>query len=288
MINKQSVWVVGFAVLLTALPAQARFGKKSPPSKEEAKSHHEAQPVETRNADGYNGFSSGSAQYAGGSSRRYYGPRYRYGYWSGAFIPGFGYAYAAPRSRVILTQPVEEEPQAQPEPAGVQLSAGVEGQGFRGGFTLGALISLEGERWGFAASGQNIAVRADNGTDRMDHLQVATAHLTYAFLAGPYGRLRLEGGADAAFAPNLIVIGPTGGFSGTVWIGGPFAIEGSVMVTPWPYRQFDGKIGVALGLGPVGLRAGFRTQVLDDRGLVDGVVHQDAFIGPYVGLALVF
>ncbi|MBS1150177.1 MAG: hypothetical protein H6Q89_1875, partial [Myxococcaceae bacterium] len=189
---------------------------------------------------------------------------------------------------VSVTEPAEPEPEPQPESPGVRLSAGLEGQGFRNGATLGVLLGLEGDRWGLNASGQNIAVLAEDGSGSFDHLQVATAHLTFAFLTGRYGRLRVEAGADAVFAPNLIVIGPTAGFSGTLWIGGPFAIEGSVMVTPWPYRQLDGKLGAALGLGPVGIRAGVRAQVLDDRGLVDGVIHQDSFLGPYVGLSLVF
>ncbi len=150
------------------------------------------------------------------------------------------------------------------------------------------MLGIEADRWGFTASGQNIAVRADDGTDGFDHLQVASAHLTYAFVTGRFGRLRIEAGADAVFARHLIVIGPTGGLSGTLWIGGPFAIEGSVMLTPWPYRQLDARIGAAIGLGPFGLRAGLRAQLLDDRGLVDGVVHQDSFVGPYVGVSLVF
>ncbi len=277
-----TVFLVGFAVL-AALPAEARFGKKSEPK---ASTEHEAEPVPSSGSGNGNGSSyhPGSGRYAG----RGYGGygRARYGYWSGAFVPSYGFFYAASPA-VVVAQPVDQE-EPEVESSGVRLSAGVEGQGYRGGFTLGALVGIEGDRWGFNASGQNIAVLAEDGSGRFDHLQVATAHLTYAFLTGRYGRMRFEGGADAVFAPQLIVVGPTGGISGTVWIGGPFALEGSAMVTPWPYLQFDGKIGLALGLGPVGIRAGFRAQLLDDRGLVDGVIHQDSFLGPYVGVSLVF
>ncbi|MDP3152185.1 MAG: hypothetical protein Q8N23_05910 [Archangium sp.] len=45
---------------------------------------------------------------------------------------------------------------------------------------------------------------------------------------------------------------PTIGFSGTLWIAGPLALEG--------------------------------TQLLDDQGVVDGVAHRDIFLGPYSGL----
>jgi hypothetical protein len=286
-----SVVLVGLAVL-TAFPAEARFGKKSEPSEPQTKPSktHEAEPVTA--SPGNSGGSSSSSRgshYSG--SRRHsghsgYRRSHRYGFWAGAFVPSYAVVYAAPPSQVVVAQPVPEEPE--PESPGIRLTAGLEGQGFRAGFTLGALVAIEGDRWGFTGSGQNIAVLAEDGSGSLDHLQVATAHLTYAFLRGSYGRLRVEAGADAVFAPDLIVVGPTAGLSGTLWIGGPFAIEASAMVTPWPYRQFDGRAGLALGLGPVGLRAGIRAQVLDDRGLVDGVIHQDAFVGPYVGASLVF
>ncbi len=286
MTGQLSVVLVGLAVALTAFPAHARFGKKSSGSapSSSSSSTHEAQPVNAPSSPPQ--AQSSGRGYSGGYAR---GPRARYGYWSAAFVPAYsvGYGYdAAPQPSVVVAQPVAEEPA--PESPGIRLSAGIEGQGYRNGVTLGAAVGLEGDRWGFFATGQNIAVLADDGTNRFDHIQVATAHLSFAFLTGRYGRMRFEGGADAVFAPNLIVIGPTGGLSGTVWIGGPFALEGSAMVSPWPYRQFDGKLGLALGLGPLGLRAGFRAQLLDDRGLVDGVIHQDAFVGPYVGASLVF
>jgi hypothetical protein len=300
MTHPISVVLVGLAVL-TALPAEARFGKKSA-QQPQSKSTHESEPVGSTEsssnsggsyAPGSGSYYSGRGRYGGRGYRRYSGGYSRYGFWSGAFVPSYGFIYAAPRSRVVLTPAEPEvqeelEPEQEPESPGIRVSVGVEGQGYRNGFTAGALIGVEGDRWGFSGSGQNIAVLAEDGTGRLDHLQVATAHLTYAFVTGRYGRLRVEGGADAVFAPDLIVVGPTAGFSGTVWVGGPFAIEGSVMLTPWPYRQFDGKLGAALGLGPFGIRAGMRAQVLDDRGLVDGVIHTDSFIGPYVGLSLVF
>ena len=65
-------------------------------------------------------------------------------------------------------------------------------------------------------------------------------------------------------------------------------LAGRWPVTNRPSWQFDAQLGLALGLGPVGLRAGWRTQILDDRGLADGVVHRDTFMGPYVGVAVVF
>jgi hypothetical protein len=86
----------------------------------------------------------------------------------------------------------------------------------------------------------------------------------------------------------MTALAPSGGLSGTLWIYGPLALEGSFIATPWPVVQLDGRAGLAVGLGPVGLRAGWRAQLLDDRGVVDGVVHRDLFTGPYVGASIVF
>jgi hypothetical protein len=39
-----------------------------------------------------------------------------------------------------------------------------------------------------------------------------------------------------------------------------------------------------VGLGPAGLRAGWKQIYLNDLGLVDGIVHADLFSGPYLGV----
>jgi hypothetical protein len=275
MTRQFALFLAGFAVL-TALPAEARFGKRSkPPPPSQSNQNPSPQSPSPAPAPQYQSGSTGYARHYH-HRPRYYGPRWGVGY---------GYAYgSAAAPAVVAAEPV----QAEPPSSGIRLTTGAEAMGFKTGFTLGALVAVEGDRWGFAASGQNIAVATDDGTPGMDHIQQATAHLTFAFLTGQYGRMRVELGADAVFAPNMISLGPTGGVSGVLWIGGPFAVEGAVMITPWPYQQLDGKLGLALGLGPVGLRAGARLQVLDDRGMVDGIVHRDVFFGPYVGASVVF
>jgi hypothetical protein len=147
---------------------------------------------------------------------------------------------------------------------------------------------FEGERWGISIAFQNIAAPSRETAGAFDTIQQFNAHVTFAFLTGKYGRLRVEGGGDSLFASNLVVLAPTLGLSGSLWVAGPVALEASVMVTPWPIRQLDLRGGVVVGLGPVGLRAGWRTQVLDDQGLVDGIVNRDMFMGPYAGLSLAF
>jgi len=211
-----------------------------------------------------------------------------YGYYSGWFVPPFGYGYGY--GYAVAPIPVAGSAEMAEEPPSLRVTAGLEAMTYvvgEAGLTVGATAHFEGERWGVLLGGQNIAVASLEGPG-VDLLQQAQARLTYAFLTGRYGRLRAEVGADAVFASDLIVVGPSLGLNGTLWVGGPVALEGTVLVTPLPFWQLDYRAGLAVGLGPVGLRAGWRTQVLDDRGLVDGVVHRDVFMGPYVGASIVF
>ncbi len=186
--------------------------------------------------------------------------------------------YAAPA-------PALEESREEPA-ARVRVALGAEGMAFPGGASAGLTFGLEGERWGFSSAYNFLRVGADDSSGGTDTLQQLNAHLTYALLAGSRGRLRVEAGADSVFAPQLMAMGPSLGASGVLWLGGPFALEGAVSVTPFPYRQVEARAGVALGLGPVGLRGGWRTLYLDDAGMSDGSAHQDLFSGPYVGLGL--
>ncbi|MBL8953792.1 MAG: hypothetical protein JNK82_23655 [Myxococcaceae bacterium] len=294
-----------FMVLVAlAGPAEARFGKggsggssgsssssssggsrsssssssSSSYSSSRASSYHSASPVYSRPAPPpSSGFST--TRYA---SRPYY-RRYRgFGY-------GYGYSYWYAPPMVVAPAPVGPQPVVEEEVAApLRISVGVEGQGFIGGANLGVQAMFEGERWGVSLSAADIIVRTDDGTQGFDHIGAFTAHLTFAFLTGQYGRLRLEAGADAFVAPHLITVGPTFGMSGVVWFGGPLGLEGSVNVTPWPFTQLDGKLGLAVGVENWGFRAGWRVQLLNDRGLVDGVAHQDVFNGPYLGISYVF
>ena len=282
------------AVFAVALPAQARFGKagssssssssSSRPSSAHAatsppSSTHAAVPVRSSGGDPTGrDLSTRYVPYG------YSGNPWRYGYTSAWFVPPYGYGY-------YYAPPLAGQTPAPDDGAFLRVTAGLEAMTYvRGetGVTVGAVMRVEGARWGILVSGQNIAVRSLDGPG-LDLLQQAQVRLTYAFLSGRYGRLGVELGGDAIFAPSLTTIGPSAALSGTLWIGGPFALEGLVLVTPLPFWQLDYRAGLAVGLGPVGLRAGWRTQVLDDRGLTnDGLVHRDVFMGPYVGASIVF
>jgi hypothetical protein len=228
--------------------------------------------------------------YAGG-----YNGYHRYGYYSGGYVPRYGYGYSyyyAPAPVVVAGgyEVAAPAPVVVEEEVGVRVTAGVEGMGFKGdqgfGGTMGVNLMVEGARWGFAVTAADIMTPVGNGD--LNHLGDVTAHLTFAFLTGRYGRMRAELGADGFFGPHTIMVGPTGGLSGVIWLGGPVGIEASVMATPWPYLQLDGKLGLAVGIDRFGLRAGWRVQALNDRGIVDGTEHSELITGPYVGMSIVF
>lgn len=273
------VLVLVAVVSLAPLTAEARFGKRNSPgtpsgaggggpSSSASNGNHQASAV---------GQSPGGGYRSGGG---WWGPRSRVRFFGGGYVP-----YAPVAATPVLLAPSEPQPEyASP----LRVTAGLEAQGYLSGFTLVGQVGVEGERWGFTLAAQNIAIASDTEAFALDMIQQAGAKVSFAFLSGELGRLRLELGADAVFAADLIAVGPTGGFSGVLYLSEMFALEGSFMVTPWPFRQLDGRAGLGVGLGPVGLRAGWRWQVLDDQGLVDGVVHSDLFTGPYVGLAVVF
>ena len=279
--------VLTVVALLAATQAQARFGKKTEPDTEEhpaesANPEHSAEPVKSGDTHNAQSVPSASSQ----SDKTWFWGLLTpsiCGYWSGAFVPWYGYGLRKLPNENVLVGPdaelVEEEPST-------RLVASFESQFFKDGFTLGAGVGVEFGPVSLGLSGANIAVKADDGTDGWDNLQQVSARIGFAFLSGRRGRWRAEIGADAMFAPNLTVVGPTVGTSGTFWITGPLAVEGSAYWTFYPYDQLDLRLGATVGLGPLGLRAGWRFQLLSDRGLVDTIVHTDLFNGPYVGLGL--
>lgn len=290
--------------VLHAPQADARFGKRGGSSGSSGSSssnrgsgnsgstYHSAVPVGSPSASSY----AASRGYSPG-----FGPvyrPYRAGYWSGAFVPmyGYGYSYWGPPPGTTI---VSNESAIRPEPSGIRITVGLDGlyslsTTNGAGYVVGLNALFEGERFGVSIVGQTIQTQ-------MNQLSQLNAHLTYAFLAGRYGRLRVELGADTFFAEDLIVLAPTGGFSGQVWIAGPVALEGSIFATPWPIWQLDGRAGVVLGIDSIGIRAGFRAQILEDRGIVPGEpadttgctqlgngnwTCRDVILGPYVGIGI--
>ncbi|HYV49905.1 MAG TPA: hypothetical protein VFA20_33850 [Myxococcaceae bacterium] len=156
------------------------------------------------------------------------------------------------------------------------------------GGSAGAQLRIEGPKWGFALEGRHIAVNADDGSGGVDHLSFFNGFVTYALLGNERGRLRLEAGGQSAFAPDLIVLSPAAGVSLAIGFGESFGVEAVARASLLPHVQAELAGGFTYALGPLGLRLGWRGVYLNDNGLVDGVIHQDAFSGPYFGVGMAF
>jgi hypothetical protein len=252
---------------------------------------HGAAPVSparpgVRAAPGYRG------GYRGYGYRGWGGSYYR-GYSWGLRYPayGWGWGYYGAPYRPYVYGPVvgsaayyASQPPAEPA---LLITAGAQGQFLQGGGgAVGLNASIEGERLGVMVDVNNFILPNADGSFDVAALRTLEAHGTFAVLAGPMGRLRLEAGVDSVFAPNVILIGPGVGASGTLSLVGPLGADASLRLTPWPYRQLDGMAGLTLALGPLGLRGGFRVTVLDDEGHIDGTEQTNVYAGPYVGLTL--
>lgn len=291
MVTKRtSLVALAFFTIAALVPAsaEARFGKRS--SSGGASS-----------GGGYHGASGGATYYV----PRYYAP-YRYSYyawpsfyygWGFGYYPYFGYYppyYYSPYAYPVPEQPVLAQ---QAPPPVIKTTISAEGQAFgnwdsRGfhssdGGSVGAKLAFEGRRLGVNAQFTSIfAPREDRAINPgTDQISLFNVYATYALIASPLARLRVEGGLTSAFAPDLVVAGPGAGFSGVVNLG-PLGLEGAIHGTPWPYRELDWSAGLAINVGPVGFHGGWRRIFLDDRGLVDNVIHKDAFSGPYLGIGL--
>ncbi len=288
--SKRSCVLVALVFFVVAVlfptSAEARFGKRSS-----------------------SGGAAGSGGYHGSSSGATYAPRYYVPYrssfavwpsfyygWGFGYYPYFGYyppyyydPYAYPVPQPVLVQ--------RGPPPIIKTTISAEGQAFgswdgRGyhsgdGGSVGAKLVFEGQRLGINAQFTSIfAPREDRAINPgTDQISLFNVYATYALIASPHGRLRVEGGLTSAFAPDLVVAGPGAGFSAVVNLG-PLGLEGAIHGTPWPYRELDWSTGLAINVGPVGFHGGWRRIFLDDRGLVDNVIHKDAFSGPYLGIGL--
>ena len=164
---------------------------------------------------------------------------------------------------------------------------GVDAQRASAGGGLGFSFGLEEERWGVSARMTSLSLRASDDLDT-SRLHVGTAHVTFAAAASHKGRLRVEGGVAVSRAPGVTFVGPSVAMSFERCLVGELDLEGGAQWTPFPQLQLDAQLGVALHLGPLALRAGWRGLMLNDRGYVDGVPRRNAFGGPFTGVGLAF
>lgn len=277
------------SVLFSASSAEARFGKRSDSSdsSEKKKSKvHNATAVgdDDDDDDAPRRRRSGSAGSAGVS-----------------FLADLLFAIfveTRPAAVYVPPLPAEPAPSNQVQSSQVQSSAaqpsalsarlGVDGAALHTVAGLSAFLGVEGVRAGMDARATGLLLPTDDGTQGTDNINLLNLHLTYALLAQERARLRIEGGISSAHAPDLTAIGPSLALSFEACVVGNLDLELRAQATPYPYRQLDAQAGLALHLSSLVVRGGWRGLYLNDMGLVDDVVHEDAFGGPYVGLGFAF
>lgn len=300
------------SLFLTAGTAEARFGKSSSSSSGKV---HDASPVGSSDNDSSSSGSSSSSSssdavntvgtildilfFVADTAAR--ARSYETTYYETT-------SYEAPPSYEAPSAPVELEPgqtpmypygqepvavQQRQEPEGRRRNAlmfrlGVDGQALGAGSSVGVFAGIEGERFGVDAAVSTLRLATDDGTVGEDKIDLFSAHLTFALYTSDHARLRLEGGMASANAPDITFVGPSFALSFERCLFGALDMEARGQVVPVPYTQVDAQAGLALHLSAVTLRTGWRWQMLDDRGLVDGVVHRDFFSGPYAGIGLNF
>jgi hypothetical protein len=157
-----------------------------------------------------------------------------------------------------------------------------------GGYGLDLLLALEGDQIGVDGRYTGLSLPTDDGTEGSDSISLAGAHLTYALITKDRVRWRVEGGISSARAPDLQVVGLSLGTSFEARLARPLDLELRLQGTPFPYRQADAQAALALKSYPWAVRAGWRTLLLDDAGLVDGEVHRELFNGPFLGAGVFF
>jgi hypothetical protein len=226
----------------------------------------------------------------------YYGfPSFNYG-WGFGYYPYYGYYppyYYDPYSYPYSPE-ISVGQRYRPE---LKIRIGAEGQAASAFDSLGVHAGVEGQRFGIDARFTHISARPEDSRlpsgdifspGRNDAIRLFNFFGTYALVAHPRARLRVEGGLMSAFAPDLSTVGPAAGFSGLVRLIGPLEAEAAIHGTPYPFRELDWNAGLALQFGPLALRGGWRRIYLNDNGLVyAGVDQKDIFSGPFAGLSFV-
>ncbi|NTX11050.1 hypothetical protein HUA76_09655 [Myxococcus sp. CA056] len=279
--------VLALGLLLGSTPSEARFGKRSRPSQSDSKKDddkndtHEATPV---------GHSDSDDDDDDDRPRRRRNNSRHVASDVADSIGFLAFVFSGGNHRLMVVDEPRHRGELRQERHAAPLS-------FRVGFQAGPVnsggagdlfIGLEGRRFGVDARITGISVDADDGTDASDSITLVEAHLTWALVSLERVRLRVEAGVSTANAPDIAFVGPSLGMSLEACLAGPLDFEARAQMTPFPYRQVDASAALALHLGALVLRGGYRGMVLDDAGHVDGVVHRDGFHGPFFGLGLTY
>lgn len=148
-----------------------------------------------------------------------------------------------------------------------------------------ASILFEGPHWGLELSVAGFTSQSGWDSVRSNAVGLAAADLSYAILATPTLRLKLEVGLDSAHPDGASMFGPRGGISGKLPLLGPLFFEGALRVTARPYVHSEAFSGFALSFRSLALRAGYRAVVFDDQPALGESGRRREFAGWYGGLA---
>jgi hypothetical protein len=151
-----------------------------------------------------------------------------------------------------------------------------------------ASLGVDWERFGLNLQVTGIRIPWDESSGDTHPITLLNAYVSYALVSTSRVRLTIDGGAMSAFARDLRAVAPGIGFTGVARVVGPLGIEGAGHGAAYPYDELDLNAGLTVALGPIGVRTGWRRIWLNDRGLVDGVAHEEVFTGPYLGINWTF
>jgi hypothetical protein len=163
---------------------------------------------------------------------------------------------------------------------------GVSAEASRGQAAMGVSLAYEGRRWGFNLNGAMTIHQNDQ--NQQTRIRIVDAHLVFAPITGPRGRIRIEAGASMAEGlDGVFMFGPDVGLSGDVRIVGPFGVFGAARGTFWPYTRWDVYGGLFVKAWFLRVELGWREMRLNGK-LQDGTAVCDKWSGPFLGTTLVF
>jgi hypothetical protein len=275
---------LALGLVLGPAPAEARFGKRSRPAQSDSKKDddnvHEATPVGEEDSDDDDDDDRPRR-------RRYVSEHHDDGVSTSFHFLAF--LFSGGNHRLVVDDgPRDNGLRGQRHAAPLSFRLGLQGGPITDGGAVDLFVGLEGRRFGVDARITGMGLSAEDGSVGSDTISLMEAHLTWAIVSLQRVRLRAEAGVSTANAPDISFLGPSLGMSLEACVAGPLDLEARMQVTPFPHRQVDTSAALALHLGALVLRGGYRGMVLDDAGYVDGVRHVDTFHGPFFGMGLTY
>jgi hypothetical protein len=170
----------------------------------------------------------------------------------------------------------------------VVTTIGLDAQELSGGAIGGLSVLFEGSRWGLGLSLTGLHAGVDYELERTRALGLASADLSYALIASPNLRLKLELGLGSAHPSGATMFGARFGASGKMVLAGPLSLEAALRVTGAPYTFAEAFYGGALSFGAVAARVGRRVVFYEDLDALGAAGTRQEANGWYGGLAFSF